>query len=143
MQTGLNKAQKSLNNFQKNVKSIMGKVVGVFATIKIGGLIKDSVKDAMSVETSMENINRTMRNSSKEFGDWIKNQSQAYGMSIQEGYKYGSTYSNLISSFQSNTKEIANSTQELMKATSIIASKTGRTFEDTAERIRSGMLGVN
>ena len=141
MQTGLNKAQKSLNNFQKNVKSIMGKVVGVFATIKIGGLIKDSVKDAMSVETSMENINRTMRNSSKEFGDWIKNQSQAYGMSIQEGYKYGSTYSNLISSFQSNTKEIANSTQELMKATSIIASKTGRTFEDTAERIRSGMLG--
>lgn len=141
MQNGLNKAQKSLNNFQKNVKSIMGKVVGVFATIKIGGLIKDSVKDAMSVETSMENINRTMRNSSKEFGDWIKNQSQAYGMSIQEGYKYGSTYSNLISSFQSNTKEIANSTQELMKATSIIASKTGRTFEDTAERIRSGMLG--
>ena len=141
MQNGLNKAQKSLNNFQKNVKSVMGKVVGVFATIKIGGLIKDSVKDAMSVETSMENINRTMRNSSKEFGDWIKNQSQAYGMSIQEGYKYGSTYSNLISSFQSNTKEIANSTQELMKATSIIASKTGRTFEDTAERIRSGMLG--
>ena len=62
-------------------------------------------------------------------------------MSIQEGYKYGSTYSNLISSFESNTKEISGSTQELLKATSIIASKTGRTFEDTAERIRSGMLG--
>lgn len=141
MQTGLNKAQKSLSNFQRNVSSIMGKVAAIFATIKIGELIKDSVQDAMSVETSIENINRTMQGSAKAFGDWVKSQSQAYGMSIQEGYKYGSTYSNLISSFQSNTKEIANSTQELMKATSIIASKTGRTFEDTAERIRSGMLG--
>lgn len=141
MQTGLNKAQKSLSNFQRNVSSIMGKVAGIFAAIKIGELIKDSVEDAMSVESSIENINRTMQGSAKAFGDWVKSQSQAYGMSIQEGYKYGSTYSNLISSFQSNTKEIANSTQELMKATSIIASKTGRTFEDTAERIRSGMLG--
>ncbi|MDU2491700.1 MAG: hypothetical protein E7D27_14125 [Clostridium celatum] len=141
MQTGLNKAQKSLSNFQRNVSSIMGKVAAIFATIKIGEVIKDSVKDAMSVETSIENINRTMQGSAKAFGEWVKSQSQAYGMSIQEGYKYGSTYSNLISSFQSNTKEIANSTQELMKATSIIASKTGRTFEDTAERIRSGMLG--
>ena len=141
MQTGLNKAQKSLSNFQRNVSSIMGKVAGVLAAIKIGEVIKDGVKDAMSVETSIENINRTMQGSAKAFGDWVKTQSQAYGMSIQEGYKYGSTYSNLISSFQSNTKEIANSTQELMKATSIIASKTGRTFEDTAERIRSGMLG--
>ena len=141
MQSGLNKAQKSLSNFQRNVSNIMGKVAAIFATIKIGELIKDSVQDAMSVETSIENINRTMQGSAKAFGDWVKSQSQAYGMSIQEGYKYGSTYSNLISSFQSNTKEIANSTQELMKATSIIASKTGRTFEDTAERIRSGMLG--
>lgn len=141
MQTGLNKAQKSLSNFQRNVSNIMGKVAAIFATIKIGELIKDGVEDAMSVESSIENINRTMQGSAKAFGDWVKSQSQAYGMSIQEGYKYGSTYSNLISSFQSNTKEIANSTQELMKATSIIASKTGRTFEDTAERIRSGMLG--
>ena len=141
MQSGLNKAQRSLSNFQRNVSSIMGKVATVLAAVKIGEVIKDGVKDAMSVETSIENINRTMQGSAKVFGDWVKSQSQAYGMSVQEGYKYGSTYSNLISSFQSNTKEIANSTHELMKATSIIASKTGRTFEDTAERIRSGMLG--
>lgn len=141
MNSELNKAQKSLSNFQRNTKNVMGKVAAIFATIKIGELIKNSVKDAMSVETSIENINRTMQGSAKAFGDWVKSQSRAYGISIQEGYKYGSTYSNLISSFQSNTKEVANSTEELLKATSIIASKTGRTFEDTAERIRSGMLG--
>lgn len=141
MQTGLSKVQRNLLNFQRNVNSVMGKVAAIFATIKIGELIKNSVEDAMSVETSIENINRTMQNSAKSFGEWVNSQSKAYGISIKEGYKYGSTYSNLISSFQSNTEKIANSTQELMKATSIIASKTGRTFEDTAERIRSGMLG--
>ncbi|MCR1822004.1 hypothetical protein [Terrisporobacter muris] len=141
MHNGLNNAQKKLSNFQRNVNGIMRKVATVFATIKVGELIKNSVQDAMSVETSIENINRTMQNSSKVFEDWIKSQSQAYGMSIQEGYKYGSTYSNLISSFENNTKEVSDNTQELLKATSIIASKTGRTFEDTAERIRSGMLG--
>ena len=60
MNRGLNKAQKSLSNFQSNVSSIMGKVATIFATIKIGELIKSSVEDAMSVETSIENINRTM-----------------------------------------------------------------------------------
>lgn len=137
----LNKAQKNINSFQKNVNGIMSKIKFTLGAIGIGALVKESTKAAMSVESSVDNINRTMQNYAKSFGDWVKTQSQSYGMSIQEGYKYGSTYSNLISSFQGDTKAITNSTQELMKATGIIASKTGRTFEDTAERIRSGMLG--
>lgn len=137
----LNKAQKNISGFQKNVSGIMSKIKFALGAIGIGALVKESTQAAMSVESSIDNINRTMQNYAKTFGDWVKTQSQSYGMSIQEGYKYGSTYSNLISSFQSSTKGIADSTQELMKATGIIASKTGRTFEDTAERIRSGMLG--
>lgn len=137
----LNKAQKNINSFQKNVNGIMSKIKFTLGAIGIGALVKESTKAAMSVESSVDNINRTMQNYAKSFGEWVKTQSQSYGMSIQEGYKYGSTYSNLISSFQGDTKVITNSTQELMKATGIIASKTGRTFEDTAERIRSGMLG--
>ncbi|MCF0240968.1 MAG: hypothetical protein HUJ62_11225, partial [Streptococcus gallolyticus] len=82
-----------------------------------------------------------MQGSAKAFGDWAQSQSKAYGMSLKEAYQYGSTYSNLLSSFERNNKKVANNTTELMKATAIIASKTGRTFEDTAERIRSGMLG--
>nr|DAG82892.1 MAG TPA: minor tail protein [Caudoviricetes sp.] len=137
----LNKAQKNISGFQKNVNGIMSKIKFTLGAIGIGALVKESTKAAMSVESSVDNINRTMQNYAKSFGEWVKTQSQSYGMSIQEGYKYGSTYSNLISSFQGDTKAITDSTQELMKATGIIASKTGRTFEDTAERIRSGMLG--
>ncbi len=137
----LNKAQKNINNFQKNVNGIMSKIKFTLGAIGVGALIKESTQAAMSVESSIENINRTMQGYAKTFGEWVKTQSQGYGISIQEAYKYGSTYSNLLSSFKSNTKELTNDTQELMKATAIIASKTGRTFEDTAERIRSGMLG--
>lgn len=119
----------------------MGKVASIFATVKIGETIKNSVQDAMSVETSIENLNRTLQDSSQAFQQWANSQAQAYGMSSQEAYKYGSTYSNLISSFQSDTNQLAGSTQELMKVTAIVSSKTGRSFEETAERIRSGLLG--
>ncbi|GAA0763882.1 hypothetical protein [Clostridium sartagoforme] len=141
VKNALNKTQKDISNFQKNVNGIMSKIKFTLGAIGIGALIKESTQSAMSVESSIDNINRTMQNYAKTFGDWVKTQSQGYGISIQEAYKYGSTYSNLISSFETNTKNLADETQELMKVTGIIASKTGRTFEDTAERIRSGMLG--
>ena len=135
------KTQNNINSFQKNINNTMSKIKFVLGTIGIGALVKESTKAAMSVESSMDNINRTMKSNAKSFGDWVNTQSQGYGMSIQEAYKYGSTYSNLISSFEKTSSGVTNNTEELMKATSIIASKTGRTFEDTAERIRSGMLG--
>lgn len=141
MYQGLNQAQRRMTTFQRNVNSIMGKVASIFATVKIGETIKNSVQDAMSVETSIENLNRTLQSSSQAFQQWANSQSQAYGMSTQEAYKYGATFSNLISSFQSDSSQIANSTEDLMKATAIVASKTGRTFEDASERIRSGLLG--
>lgn len=141
MYQGLNQAQRRMTTFQRSVNSIMNKIAATFGTIKIGETIKNGVQDAMSVETSIDNLNRTMQESSKMFQQWADTQSQAYGMSKQEAYKYGATFSNLISSFQSDTGQITNSTQELMKATAIVASKTGRTFEDTSERIRSGLLG--
>lgn len=137
----LDKTQKKLNSFKSGISKTMSKIKFALGALALGSLVKDSTKMAMSVESSMDNINRTMQGSSKVFGEWIKAQSQAFGMSRAEAYKYGSTYSNLISSFETSTSKIADNTQELMKATGIIASKTGRTYEDTAERIRSGMLG--
>lgn len=137
----LARTQRNLASFQSNVKGIMGKVKLALGALGIGALVKESTQAAMSVESSIDNINRTMQGNAKAFGDWVKSQSEGYGMSVQEAYKYGSTYSNLLSSFKSNTQELQTGTQELMQATAVIASKTGKTFEDTAERIRSGMLG--
>ena len=95
----------------------------------------------MAVESAMGNIARNMQGSSKAFDVWAKTQSKALGMSREEAYKYGSTFSNLLGSFITDAQETASQTQGLMKAAAIISSKTGRTYDDVANRIRSGMLG--
>jgi len=137
----IQKTQGQLSGFQSGLSKLMGKIGIALGSIAVGKLIKDSTKVAMGVESAMDNISRNMGNSSKAFQDWVNTQSKALGMGKAEAYKYGSTFSNLLSSFQKSTKETADSTQELMKAAAIISSKTGRSYEDTANRIRSGMLG--
>lgn len=128
-------------NFQIKMSKTMSAVGKILGTLAIGKLIKDSTAVAMGVESAMDNINRNMGNSAKTFQNWVNTQTKALGMGKAEAYKYGSTFSNLLGSFQKDAKQTADSTQELMKAAAIISSKTGRTYDDTANRIRSGMLG--
>ena len=137
----MQKTQATMTAFQTKISKTMSTVGKILGTRAVGKLIKDSTSVAMSVESAMDNINRNMGNSAKVFQNWVNEQTKALGMGKAEAYKYGSTFSNLLGSFQKDSAETANSTQELMKATAIISSKTGRTYEDTANRIRSGMLG--
>lgn len=137
----LGKAQKSMTGFKNGISKTMRAIGSVLGTLAVGKLVKDSTQAAMSVESAVDNINRNMQSSSKAYQDWVNTQSQAMGIAKEDAYSYGSTFSNLLGSFTSNAAETAEQTTELMNATAIIASKTGRTFEDTASRIRSGMLG--
>jgi len=137
----MNKAQKRLSTFQKGINKAM-KVIGItLGSLAVGKLIKDSISAAMNVENSMLQIQRTMGNSANAFNHWAQTQAKAYGMAREEAFKYGATYSNLISSFTKDTQETARYTTELLKASAVVASATGRTMEDTMERIRSGLLG--
>ena len=138
---GLDQTQKQLTSFQSSVSKSMKVVGAVLSSLAVGKLIKDSTAMAMSVESSMGNISRNMDTASAAFNNWAQTQSKAWGMARADAYKYGSTFSNLLASFSGSAKETADNTQELMQAAAIIASKTGRSYQDTAERIRSGMLG--
>lgn len=137
----LTKTQAQLLGFQTRVGSIMKKVAGVMGLVSVGKLVKDSTKMAMGVESSMDNIARNMGQASQAFQDWVKSQSRGLGMARADAYKYGSTFSNLLGSFITDSRATATETQKLMKAAAVISSKTGRTYDDTANRIRSGMLG--
>lgn len=133
--------QKKFTAFQSGVSKSLKLVAGVLSGIAIGKFIKDTTTMAMTVESSMDNISRNMGDAAKDFQYWVNTQSKLFGIAKKDAYTYGSTFSNLLGSFQSSTKETADSTQELMKAAAIIASKTGRTYDDVSNRIRSGMLG--
>lgn len=136
-----NKAQKKMSSFQKGISGTMKTIGAALGGLAVGKLIKDSTKAAMGVESSLDNIARNMEQSSDAFNEWVQTQSKSLAMAKDEAYQYGSTFSNLLGSFLADSKETANQTQELMKAAAIISSKTGRTYDDVANRIRSGMLG--
>jgi len=134
-------AQKRMNSFQKGMKKALAGLGAVLGGLAVGKLIKDSTQMAMGVEAAIGNINHNMKGAAKAFQDWVETQSKSLGMAKADAYNYGSIFSNLLSSFTSSAQETADQTQELMKAAAIIASRTGRTYDDVANRIRSGMLG--
>lgn len=138
---GLDQTQKQLTNFQNSVNKSMKVVGSILGSLAIGKLIKDSTAMAISVESAVGNINRNMGIASNAFSQWAETQSKAWGMARADAYKFGSIFSNLFASFTNNAEENAEKTEDILKAAAIIASKTGRSYEDTADRIRSGMLG--
>ncbi len=143
--SGIDKAaantQARLKSFQTGISNTMKRVGIAIAAIGVGNLIKSSTQMAMGVESAIENISRNMGNSAKAFNNWAETQSKAFGLARAEAYKYGSTYSNLISGFTKNTAETEKYTTQLLKTSAVVASKTGRSVEDVSERIRSGLLG--
>lgn len=141
MRKEMQKAQKDLSNFKSNVSKSMKGITAVLASIGIGAAIKSATNDAMQFEAAIAQLNRTMGSSAGAFREWAKDNASAFGMSQLEITKYGAVYSNLLSAFSSGTAETTQKTQDLLKASAIVAAATGRTMEDTMERIRSGLLG--
>lgn len=137
----IQKFGKNLADFKSGISSTMKGIAGALATLGIGLAIKDATKEAMTFEASMQQIDRTMGSSAQTFKMWAKDNASAFGMARAEAAKYGAVYSNLISGFAKDSATTTKYTQDLLKASAIIASSTGRTIEDTMDRIRSGMLG--
>lgn len=133
--------KKSMNSVGTAASKTIRNVIGLFAAVLTIDFAKDSAKLAMSVESNMSNISRNLGESSLAFQEWVDTQSKALGISTSSAYQYGSVYSNLLKNITSDTDEATSKTIELTELTSIVASKSGRTFEDVAERIRSGLLG--
>lgn len=136
-----NTAQTRMKTFQAGMNKAFKLAGAAVGALGVGKLIKSSTQMAMTVESSVDNIRRNMREASKTFETFVQTQSKSLGMARKEAYSYGSTFSNLLGSFISDSGRIASETQDIMKAAAVIASKTGRTYEDVAGRIRSGMLG--
>lgn len=141
MRREMSRATQSIQSFQSNVSKSMKLVSGAIAGIGVGMGIKSAIADAMKFEAAMGQVNRLMGSSAQEFSNWANNQSSAFGMARSEAVRYGAVYANLLSGFSSGTAETMQRTQDLLKASAVVASSTGRSMEDTMERIRSGLLG--
>ncbi|WP_099346041.1 hypothetical protein [Clostridium tertium] len=141
VQNKVKKMTNSVNNEVNKVKRIFKSLGRFVAAVGIGKFFVDSTRQAMKVEAAIQQITRTMGESTNQFLKWAKNNALAFNMSQSDAMNYGAVFSNLVSTFSSGTKETLQYTTDLLKASSIIASGTGRTMEDVMERIRSGLLG--
>lgn len=122
-------------------KNMFKGAIFAYGLNKIAQFTKESTQMAMQVEGAIQQIKRTMGESSQMFLKWAKDNGLAFNLAQADVMKFGAIYSNLLSGFAGGTKQTMQYTQELLKASSIIASGTGRTMEDVMERIRSGLLG--
>lgn len=137
---------KQLSGISRNATNMMGGAFKKLGGIIVGALAIDKaiispVKAAMTVESSIGQITRTMQSNSAEFNKWAQTQAKGFGLARTEAFKYGSIYSNLISGFAKDTAETSKYTRELLEASAIVASRTGFSMENTMDRIRSGLLG--
>lgn len=141
VQNEVKKMTNSVNNEVNKVKSIFKSLGRFVATVGIGKFFVDSTRQAMKVEAAIQQITRTMGESTNQFLKWSKANALAFNMSQSDAMNYGAIFSNLVSTFSNGTQQTLQYTTDLLKASSIIASGTGRTMEDVMERIRSGLLG--
>lgn len=157
--SGLKSAGKDLKDFNKDIKSAdkgaaslssgIGKLTKsaakiAAATITIKALTR-ATKAAFNAylvfESSMMRSHDVFRDSNKYIKYFAENTAKAFGMSESAAYQYAATYGNLFKAVTKDTEENAKVTIAMLKASAVIASKTGRTTEDVMERLRSGILG--
>ena len=150
------KALEDIKNQTDNAqKEVTQKVNGLNNTFsKLGNVIKIAAitgalykvgqygtQMALEVSAAMNQIRRTMGESSQSFLKWANNGAIAYNIAKGDAIKYGAVYSNLFSNFIKDNQQLTGYTVKMLETSSIIASATGRTMDDVMNRIRSGMLG--
>lgn len=139
---GLEKeTSKATSGIKALFKKLLVGVVALKIGQKIGQAITSGIREAMNVEAAIQQIKRIMGESTNQFLKWANTQAIAFNMSKAQALKYGSVFGNLVSGFSKTTQEAMTNTTDLLKASSIIASATGRSMQDVMERIRSGLLG--
>lgn len=143
-QTGL---KRGMSSMQSGVKSLtkgftkLGAVIGVAFSIKaIVQFSNEAAKMASETEANVQRLIDIYGKASQEVGNFIDANANAIGMSKAVAISTAATYGNLLSVWADQSTN-AQLTNRLLNQTAVIASKTGRTTEDVAERIRSGLLG--
>jgi len=141
----VNRDVKSVTN---SIKSAFKSVAATLSALGVGLALKtvvDGIRsatgEAMQFEAAVQQLRRLMGSSVGVFQQWANEQAIAFGMARSEAMRYGAVFANLVSSFATSTAQTAQYTQDLLQASAVVASYTGRTMEDVMERIRSGLLG--
>lgn len=148
LQSQMNDLTRRLQGVQRQTNTMSQGMTRAFSGLKktlialgIGKMIKSMFDLSRTYEAATQQVNRIFRDNASAIESWIDKNATTFGMARADAMEYASIYGNLVKGFEKDTKKMAQYTTQLMQATTVIASSTGRTVSDTAERIRSGLLG--
>ena len=132
---------KGLRRVSGGLKSLAKTALGLAGLALSVKTLSDSFKSYVGLESSVLRVNSLFGDSAKYLTHFATNTAKSFGMAESSAYQYAATYGNLFKNITSSSAENAKVTIAMLKASSVVASKTGRTMEDVMERIRSGLLG--
>lgn len=99
--------------------------------------LHDFAQPAAQFESAIGRVNMSLKQGSSDYLKWAK----SMGIAKSSAAEMGATYGVLLSSFIKDNSALTQSTKDIVQATRVVSSATGRTIEDTLERMRSGLLG--
>ena len=134
------KGSTSINKIGTAMKTLLSYFIGIQTIFKVINFSGEAAQFATQTEASVQRLVDIYGEAAQSVGDFIDANARAIGMSKSAGASIAATYGNLLSVWadQETNAELTNS---LLNQTAVVASKTGRTTTDVAERIRSGLLG--
>ena len=142
--SGIAKDAKGIKNAVSDTKMAMkglaSTVAAAFSVSAIASFSKEAGNAATQVEASVSRLVSIYGDASKQVSKFIDVNARALGMSKGAAAEFSAVYGNLFSVW-ADQQENALLTTNYLNMTAVVASKTGRTMEDTQERIRSGLLG--
>ena len=137
-----NKNAKANDDNKKSVESVLKSMtrqyISFYAVVKS---VKASYEAYVELDSGIKQVESTLGSSAETVKQWAKANASAFGMSQKSAYQYAGTYSLLLSTLTKDQDQNSRATVSLLELTAVVASKTGRTVEDVANRIRSGLLG--
>lgn len=136
--SGFQRGMKSVLSGIRSLVSTAAAIAGV--TAGITGLVQ-AFKAYTALESNVKRTSDLFGESAKYIEYFANTTAKSLGMAESSAYEYAATYGNLFKNITADSSENAKVTIEMLKASSVVASKTGRTMEDVMERIRSGLLG--
>ena len=143
-QSGLNRGmtsmQKGVKSLSSSFKALGSTIAAVFSITAILNFSKQAGEFATQTEASVQRLVDIYGEAAQSVGDFIDANARAIGLSKSAGASIAATYGNLLSVW-ADQETNARLTNNLLNQTAVVASKTGRTTTDVAERIRSGLLG--
>ena len=130
----------ALGKLGAGLKKIASYLLGIHLIFSFINFSKEAGQLASTAEASVQRLIDIYGKASIAVGDFIDTNARGLGLSKTVATSTVATYGNLLSVW-ADQKTNAELSTSLLNQTAVVASKTGRTVEDVAERVRSGLLG--